>query len=98
MLRGFRGEPDREELGRRTGLRPSDIADVREHRDGRVVTTVDGGELLVSGTVVRRYVPEVDDAEPVRVTEPDTSAADAKPAPRPRAPGRRCIRRHAPCS
>lgn len=69
------------EAAQRTGLTVSDIAAVREHPGGHVVELRNGGPLLVSSTVVRAYVPEVDD-EPVRATEPDTSAADAKPAPR----------------
>lgn len=70
-----------DEAAQRTGLTVRDIAEVTEHALGHVVATRDGGELLVTDTVVRRYVPEVDD-EPVRVTEPVDSAAEAKPAPR----------------
>lgn len=68
----------------RAGLQPHQVAEVREHPgDCYIVTPKTGRALLVSPTVVRAYVPEVDD-EPVRATEPDTSAADAKPAPRTR--------------
>lgn len=70
-----------DEAAQRTGLTVRDIAEVTEHPLGHVVATRDGGELLVTDTVVRRYVPAVDD-EPVRVTEPGDSAAEAKPAPR----------------
>ncbi|OHV46610.1 hypothetical protein BBK14_01820 [Parafrankia soli] len=70
-----------DEAAQRTGLAPRDITGVAEHPLGHVVTTRDSGPLLVTDTVVRRYVPEVDD-EPVRATEPDDSAAAAAPAPR----------------
>lgn len=80
-----------EEAARRMGAPIHAIAAMREHPAGCVVTTRAGAELLVSDTVVRPYVPEVDDvddvepkaaAEPERATEPDAEAADAKPAPR----------------
>lgn len=77
-----------DEAAGRLGLPVHEVTDVREHPAGHVVTVVGGGELLVTATVVRRYLPEVDD-EPVRVTEPDASAADAKPAPRTRKAGGR---------
>jgi hypothetical protein len=79
MLRGFHGTTVRDEIAARIGLAPHEV---REHPDGHVVTVAGGGQLLVSGTVVRRYVPEVDDAEPARATEPDTAAAAVKAAPK----------------
>lgn len=73
------------EAAQRIGVPAHLVTDLREHPGGHVAT-VHGREWLVSDTVARPYVPDVDDVEPepVRVTEPDTSAADAKPAPRTR--------------
>lgn len=92
MLRGFDGAAVRDGIASRLGLGPHEVLEVREHPAGCVVELRDGPPLLVTDTVARRYVPEVDDVEPVRATEPDTSAADAKPAPRGSRPAARKAR------
>lgn len=64
------------EAAARLGVAEHQVQAVEERDDDHVVTLADGGRWLVSETVARVYVPEVDDPKPTggkgkstRVTE-----------------------------
>lgn len=62
----------REDAAQRLGMSLREVTAVREHSAGHIAT-LNGGrpEMLISETVVRAYVPDVDDA-------PDPEDGDAK--------------------
>jgi hypothetical protein len=49
-----------EQAAARLGTVPYLVADVADHPSGHVVTLADGTRWLVTDTVARRYVPEID--------------------------------------
>lgn len=81
------------EAARRLGLPEFHIAAIDEHPAGHVVTLRDGRRMLISATVARVYVPEVDDAESdVEAPAAEAVAEKAEPKvedkPVKRGPGR----------
>lgn len=69
------------EAALRLGVPAHHVADVREHEAGTVVTVRGGQQMLVTETVARPYVAEVDDVQ--GDVEPETveeKPAKAKPA------------------
>lgn len=77
MSETVRARPLYDEMAARLTVRYADIRLVREHRQGHLVDLKSGLTILVTATVARRYVPEVDDAEPK--VEPEAEA-EAEPA------------------
>ncbi len=82
MSETTRARPLYDEMAARLTVRYADIRRVREHRQGHLVDLKSGLTMLVTATVARRYVPEIDDAEPEAV-EPEPAAAEPDPAERP---------------
>ncbi len=71
------------EAAHRLGVHETAVRTVYERESDRVVTLRDGTQMLVSDTVARAYVPEVDDI----AEEPDIAELD-EPA-KPKAPVKR---------
>lgn len=82
MSETTRARPLYDDMAARLGVRYSDIRLVREHPQGRLVDLKSGVTMLVSATVARRYVPEVDDADPAPA-DPEAGATEAEPADKP---------------
>lgn len=61
----------------RLGVAEHHITAIDEHPEGHVVTLRDGQRMLISATVARAYVPEVDDA-PAR-SDVDAAVVPAEP-------------------
>ncbi len=69
------------EAAHRLGVHETAVRTVEERENDAVVTLRDGTRMLVSDTVARAYVPEVDDE-----VEPDGAELDE---PKPKAPAKR---------
>jgi hypothetical protein len=87
MSETTRARPRYDDMASRLAVRYADIRLVREHRDGHLVDLKSGLTMLVTATVARRYVPEVDDAEPEAV-EPEPAENPVKAAPKPTRTGK----------
>lgn len=55
-----------DEVARRLDVSPARVSRVREHPAGHLAQVRDRGTMLVTDTVARRYVPEVDDEAAAR--------------------------------
>lgn len=64
MSETTRARPLYDYMAARLGVRYADIRLVREHPAGHLVEMRSGLVMLVTETVARRYVPEVDDPQP----------------------------------
>lgn len=84
MSETTRARPLYDDMAARLTVRYADIRLVREHPAGHLVDLRSGLTMLVTATVARRYVPEVDDAkpEPEPVAEVEVPEAPVKAAPK----------------
>lgn len=53
---------NRDEAAQRLGVADYEVTDVREHPAGHLVDLRNGTTMLVSATVARLYIPDIDDA------------------------------------
>lgn len=77
------------EAAARLGVHESQVTGVREHPLGHVVSLRKGHDMLVTATVARAYLPDVDDEPEGGFVEPGQSfivgepqASTAEPAPK----------------
>jgi hypothetical protein len=83
MSETTRARPLYDEMAARLTVRYADIQRVREHPQGHLVDLKSGMTMLVTATVARRYVPEVDDlAQGGIVQAPAEAVVPVKPAPK----------------
>jgi len=61
---------DRNEAAARLDVRVRDIQHLVDHPAGTVAVLCEGDAMLISATVTRRYVPEVDDVPPEPAVPP----------------------------
>jgi len=78
------------EAARRLGVHETAVRTVDERESDCVVTLRDGTRMLVSDTVARPYVPEVDDLSD---DEPDDGAEPDETKPKMAEPTRRPVKR-----
>lgn len=80
-----------EQAAERLGTAAHHVADITEHGDGHIVTLASGAEWLVTDTVTRPYVADVDGERTGEVAAaPDSAGGDledeertTEPAPKP---------------